>query len=70
MATSAELSIIGDIILDVFDKDPQVFKSSLEAIRVNTEKVTIENQIAAIRKEIANFVETKEAEIQSLLDMK
>lgn len=70
MATTAELSIIGDIILDVFDKDPEVFKSSLEAIRVNTEKVTIENQIAEIRKEIANFVETKEAEIQSLLDMK
>ena len=42
----------------------------MQAIKVNTEKVTLDNQIAAIRKEINAFVEQKEAEIQTLLGMK
>lgn len=70
MATQAELNIIGDIILRVFDSKPEVFEASLEAIRINTDKITIDNQIAAIRKDIADFVEQKEAEIQSMLNMR
>lgn len=70
MASSAEINIIADIILRVFDSDPAAFEASLEAIKVNTDKVTIENQIEKIRKEIRKFTEEKEAEIQTLLGMK
>ena len=70
MATSAQLSIIGDIILEVFESDPQVLKASLEAIKVNTERVSIENQIEALRKQQREYNEQIEAQIQELLNMK
>jgi len=69
MATTAEVQAVVDIILEVFQSDPAVFRASLEEIKTNTEAVTIENQIAAIRKEIQAFTAAKEAEIQALLDM-
>ena len=69
MATQAELSIIGDIILRVFDSDPKVFEASLEAIRINTDKVTIQNQVDALRKQQREFNEQIEAQIQALLGM-
>ena len=69
MATQEQLSIIGDIILRVFDADPAVFEASLEAIRINTDKVTIQNQIEALRKQQREFNENIEAEIQALLGM-
>jgi hypothetical protein len=70
MATQAEIEAIANIILRVFERDPQVFEASLEAIKVNTDKITIDNRIAEIRKEIRVFTEAKEAEIQELLGMK
>ena len=70
MATSAEINIIADIILKVFDKNPAVFESSLQAIKVNTEKVTIDNQVAELRKQQQAYNEQVEAQIQSLLNMR
>ena len=70
MATETEINAICDIILEVFEGDPQVFEASLAEIKVNTDRVTIENQIEAIRKDIFEFTEAKNAEIQALLDMK
>lgn len=69
MATSAEISAIADVMKKVFG-DLATLEASMQEIKVNTEKVTIDNQIAAIRKEIAAFVEAKEAEIQTLLNMR
>jgi hypothetical protein len=69
MATQEQLSIIGDIILRVFDSNPAVFEASLEAIRINTDKVTIQNQIEALRKQQREFNEYIESEIQALLGM-
>lgn len=70
MATQTEISIIADIILRVFDANPEVFEASLKAIKVNTDKVTLENRLAAIDAEIKAFVEQKEAEKQALLGLK
>ena len=69
MATAQELSIIGDIILRVFDSNPAVFEASLTSIKVNTAEVDKQNEITRIRKEIAAFVALKEDEIQALLGM-
>ena len=67
MATTAEISAIADIILRVFDADPVVFEASLEAIRINTDEVTKQNQVEALRKQQREFNEQIEAQIQALL---
>jgi hypothetical protein len=69
MATQAEISAIADVMKKVFG-DLATLEASMQEIKVNTKQVTIDNQIAAIRKEIATFVDAKEAEIQTLLGMK
>lgn len=70
MATQAEVNALTDCFIEVFGRDTKLIKASLEAIRINTDKVTIDNKVAEIRKEIAAFVEAKEAIIQELLGMK
>ena len=67
--TQAQKDLILETLAKTFDYDLPLFEASMLAIKVNTEKVTLDNQIAAIRKEINAFVEQKEAEIQSLLKM-
>ena len=67
MATQAQIGQIADIILKVFDSDPKVFEASLEAIKVNTERVTVQNQIEALRKQQREFNEQIEAQVQALL---
>lgn len=70
MATEKEINEYIDAISRVFGKDVVAFEVSLEAIKVNTDKVTLDNEIEKIRKEIRKFTEEKEAEIQTLLGMK
>jgi hypothetical protein len=69
MATQAQISAVTDIILDVFDADPALFRASLEEIKVNTEKVTRDNQIEALRKQQREFNAQIEAQIQALLGL-
>ena len=69
MATQTEINALTDVFIKVFGKDVTLIEEALTQIKLNTEKVTIDNQVATIRKEIAVFIETKEAEIQALLDM-
>ena len=69
MATQAQVGLIADTLIEVFEGNLDHFKASMQAIKLNTEKVTIDNQISAIRREINAFVEAKEAEIQTLLSM-
>jgi len=66
-ATLAQLEVIGGVILDVFGTDVEAFRASLAEIKVNTEAVSRDNRIAEIRKEIADYTDAKEAEIQELL---
>ena len=70
MADQATISAVIDIIVDVFDKDPAVFRASLEAIKINTDKMTIDNQIEELRRQQREFNEQIEAQIQQLLGMK
>jgi hypothetical protein len=70
MATQQQISAIADVILDVFGNDANLFKASLTEIKVNTKKVTIENQIDALRKQQREFNEGIEAQIQALLGLK
>ena len=67
MADQATISAVIDIIVDVFDSDPAVFRASLEAIRINTDEVTKQNQVEALRKQQREFNEQIEAQIQALL---
>jgi len=68
-ATLEQLEVIGGVILDVFGTDVEAFRASLAEIKTNTEKVTLENRIAEIRKEMQEYNDNKEAEIQALLSM-
>jgi len=70
MATNAEINAIADVILEVFGKDAALFKASLTEIKVNTTKVTIENQIDALRKQQREANQVFEDQIQVLLGMK
>jgi len=70
MATTVEINAIADIILEVFSKDPEVFRTAMQEIKDNTAKVTLENKIAVIDAEIKAFIEQKEAEKQVLLGLK
>jgi hypothetical protein len=70
MATTAQINAIADIILEVYDGDAQLFKASLEQIKVNTERVTIQNQIDALRKQQREANDAIEAQIQTLLGLK
>ena len=70
MASQQEISALTDAFIKVFGKNIPLIEASLEAIKVNTVEVTKQNEVAKLRKEIAAFVETKEAEIQALLGMK
>lgn len=70
MATTVEINAIADIILEVFSKDPEVFRTAMQEINDNTAKVTLENKIAVIDAEIKAFIEQKEAEKQVLLGLK
>jgi hypothetical protein len=70
MATTAQISAIADVILEVFGNDAQLFKASLAEIKTNTTKVTIENQIDALRKQQREANDAIEAQIQALLGMK
>jgi hypothetical protein len=70
MATEAQVNAIADIIMEVFDADPEVFRASLEAIKVNTDRVTIENKIEALREQQRLYNEQIETQIQELLGMK
>jgi hypothetical protein len=54
----------------VFGTDVENFRASLEAIKVNTDRVTIENQIEALREQQRAYNEQIEAQIQELLGMK
>jgi len=67
MATQDQINAIADIILEVFENDPKVFKASLAEIKTNTDSVTIANKIARLRKQIKEFTDEKNAEIQELL---
>jgi len=70
MATTAQINAVVDVILKVFGNDAALFEASLTEIKVNTKKVTIENQIDALRKQQREFNESIEAQIQALLGMK
>lgn len=70
MATTVEINAIADIILNVFSKDPEAFRTAMQEIKDNTAKVTLENKIAVIDAEIKAFIEQKEAEKQVLLGLK
>ena len=70
MATQQQIAAIADVILEVFGNDANLFKDSLTEIKVNTTKVTIENQIDALRKQQREFNESIEAQIQALLGLK
>jgi hypothetical protein len=69
-ATEAQQAIIGGVILDVFGTDVENFRASLEAIKVNTDRVTIENQIEKLREQQRAYNEQIEAQIQELLGLK
>ena len=70
MATTQQISAVIDIILETFGNDAQLFKASLAEIKTNTTKVTIENQIDALRKQQREANDAIEAQIQALLGMK
>jgi hypothetical protein len=70
MATTAQINAVIDIILEIFGNDAQLFKASLAEIKTNTTKVTIENQIDALRKQQREANDAIEAQIQALLGMK
>jgi hypothetical protein len=70
MATQQQISAVIDIILETFGNDAQLFKASLTEIKTNTTKVTIENQIDALRKKQREDNEAIEAQIQALLGLK
>lgn len=70
MATEVQINAIADIILKVFDGDPVVFEESLKSIKINTNRVTIENQIEDLRRQKQEYEAQIEAEIQRLLGMK
>lgn len=70
MATQEQINAISEVILKIFKNDLKTFEESLEAIRINTAKVTLENKMAAIDAEIKVFTEQKEAEKQALLGLK
>jgi len=70
MATQQQIAAIADIILEVFSNDAQLFKASLTEIKTNTTKVTIENQIDALRKQQREANQAFEDQIQALLGMK
>ena len=68
--TQAQKDLILETLAKTFDYDLPLFEASMKAIKINTEKVTIDNKVAEIRKEINAFVEQKESLIQELLGMK
>jgi small-conductance mechanosensitive channel len=70
MATTVQINAVIDIILSVFGNDAEAFKTALEEIKANTEKVTIDNKIADLRKQQREANEAIEAQIQVLLGMK
>jgi len=70
MATQQQIAAIADIILDEFDGNAELFRASLSQIRTNTERVTIQNQIDALRKKQREDNESIEAQIQALLGLK
>jgi hypothetical protein len=70
MATQQQISAVIDIILETFGNDAQLFKASLAEIKTNTTKVTIENQIDALRKQQREANQAFEDQIQALLGMK
>jgi len=70
MATTAQINAIADVILEVFGNDANLFKDSLTEIKTNTKKVTIENQIDALRKQQREANQAFEDQIQALLGMK
>jgi hypothetical protein len=70
MATTQQINAVIDIILEIFGNDAQLFKASLAEIKTNTTKVTIENQIDALRKQQREANDAIEAQIQALLGMK
>jgi hypothetical protein len=70
MATTAQINAIADVILEVFGNDANLFKDSLTEIKVNTTKVTIENQIDALRKQQREANDAFELQIQALLGLK
>lgn len=69
-ATEAQQAVIGGVILDVFGTDVESFRDSLQAIKVNTNRVTIDNQIAELRKQQQAFNDGIEAQIQALIGLK
>jgi hypothetical protein len=70
MANQQQISAVIDIILEIFGNDAQLFKASLTEIKTNTNKVTIENQIDALRKQQREANDAIEAQIQELLGLK
>ena len=70
MATQQQIAAIADVILEVFGNDANLFKDSLTEIKVNTTKVTIENQIDALRKQQREANDAFELQIQALLGLK
>ena len=69
MATQQQIAAIADVILEVFGNDANLSKDSLTEIKTNTKKVTIENQIDALRKQQREANDAIEAQIQALLGM-
>ena len=70
MATQQQIAAIADIILDEFDGNAELFRASLSQIRTNTERVTIQNQIDALRKQQREANQAFEDQIQALLGLK
>ena len=70
MATSAQISAVVDIILEVYAGNAALFRESLEEIKANTERVTIQNKVDDLRKQQREANEAIEAQIQTLLGMK
>jgi hypothetical protein len=70
MATSVQINAIADIILKVFGGDATAFETAMKEIMENTEKVTLDNKIAELRKQQQAANEDFEAQIQALLGLK
>ena len=66
--TQEQINEVVGAILRIYG-DSKAFEDSVESMRKNTNRISVENQIAELRKQQKDFNETIEAQIQALLGM-
>lgn len=66
--TQEQINEVVGAILRIYG-DSKSFGDSIESLQKNTERISVENQIAELRKQQKNINETIEAQIQALLGM-